>query len=128
MEEGELSEGQFEDLYGESRESSQPVTGANTAPPASTNASVPNVIASTATSQPTSAVDTPEGGFYEIDEDEGEVASVGHGNDRERSKSYSPFLSPVEADQGATQEAAASKHNATGTFQSQHHALERILT
>ncbi|KAK4164201.1 protein red1 [Cladorrhinum sp. PSN259] len=108
MEEGELSEGQFEDLYGESRESSQPATGAQTvAPRAAPNAPISKVIASAraSTSQPTSAAETPDGGFYENDEIEGEAVLQSRGNDdRETSKSYSPFLSPAESEQDGPQE------------------------
>jgi hypothetical protein len=107
MEEGELSEGQFEDLY-------EPVD-----PPAkSQNVAVaPNNVPSVPVeSQPTSAVDTPSGGFYSNEEEDagsqgqpvtggGAVAGGPASNvdttqepaaARERSGSYSPYLSPRE--------------------------------
>ncbi|KAK5656342.1 hypothetical protein OQA88_4722 [Cercophora sp. LCS_1] len=90
FEEGELSEGQFEDLY-EPR-------GSDKAPIPSTRGPSP----------PTSAQDTPEGGFYGRDEDEGEIVTHGSKNPvstteaRERSGSYSPFLSPREIQTGNT--------------------------
>jgi len=89
IEEGELSEGQFEDLY-EPREPYQhETTQQSTKQPQSSNVS-----------QPESAADTPEAGFYGNDEDdEGENGEKGKGDvpfARERSGSYSPFLSPTE--------------------------------
>ncbi|KAK4239736.1 protein red1 [Achaetomium macrosporum] len=84
VEEGELSEGQFEDLY-EPRES-VPVEHVE-------GVSVPPLIIEP--SQPTSAADTPEGNFYATDEDDGGKDSNAH-EGRERSASYSPFLSPRE--------------------------------
>lgn len=66
VEEGELSEGQFEDLY-EPRES---------IPTAAVQA-VSKLLPIADPSQPTSAVDTPEGGFYGTDEDDGEKAFKG---------------------------------------------------
>ncbi|KAJ4406068.1 hypothetical protein N0V85_004572 [Neurospora sp. IMI 360204] len=95
IEEGELSEGQFEDLY-------------EPAPPIPVNTNVkkaPKPAPAPVESQPTSAVDTPDANFYGNDEDEGEVsAKDGHGavpgSARERSGSYSPFLSPRELQSG----------------------------
>lgn len=66
IEEGELSEGQFEDLY-EPRESVPNPVGQT----------VPKLLPIADRSQPTSAADTPEGGFYGTDEDDGEKASRG---------------------------------------------------
>ncbi|GAB1311604.1 Putative zinc-finger domain-containing protein [Madurella fahalii] len=83
IEEGELSEGQFEDLY-EPREPVADVIKLGSKP-----------LPVGHQSQPTSAADTPDGGFYGSDEDEGEGASKGN-EGRERSASYSPFLSPRE--------------------------------
>ncbi|KXX80075.1 Protein red1 [Madurella mycetomatis] len=83
IEEGELSEGQFEDLY----EPREPVVDVAKL--------VPKPLPTGNQSQPTSAADTPDGGFYGSDEDEGEGASRGN-EGRERSASYSPFLSPRE--------------------------------
>lgn len=64
IEEGELSEGQFEDLY-EPRESVSPDVTESRAPK-------PPPISHP--SQPASAADTPDGGFYGTDEDDGEKA------------------------------------------------------
>ncbi|KAK4041990.1 hypothetical protein C8A01DRAFT_14356 [Parachaetomium inaequale] len=86
MEEGELSEGQFEDLY-------EPREDAPHAPPPPVSKPLPLPIGDL--SQPASAADTPDGGFYGTDEDEGEKAARGN-EGRERSASYSPFLSPRE--------------------------------
>lgn len=70
MEEGELSEGQFEDLY-EPREYIPPTAR----PPIS---SAPAAAASIADlSQPASAADTPDGGFYGSDEESGDKALNG---------------------------------------------------
>ncbi|KAK4181368.1 hypothetical protein QBC36DRAFT_306360 [Triangularia setosa] len=96
MEEGELSEGQFEDLYDDAQKSPPPAS-----PPKQTTKKLPvaqpSTVPSTVPSQPTSASDTPEGGFYGNDEDEGEVRSKVNGaTSRDRSASYSPFLSPRE--------------------------------
>ncbi|KAK0737468.1 hypothetical protein B0T21DRAFT_286481 [Apiosordaria backusii] len=93
MEEGELSEGQFEDLYDDAQKSTPPES-----PPKQTAkkqpVAQPSTVPSTVPSQPTSASDTPEGGFYGNDEDE---AGAGSKVDaRDRSASYSPFLSPRE--------------------------------
>lgn len=66
MEEGELSEGQFEDLY----EPREPVT--EVAKP--TSRSLPT----TSQSQPPSPADTPDGGFYGSDEDEAQGPSKGN--------------------------------------------------
>ncbi|KAK3985699.1 protein red1 [Cladorrhinum sp. PSN332] len=113
MEEGELSECQFEDLYSESRESSQPAAGASVDPPtAISSAPLSKVIASANPSQPTSAADTPDGGFYENDENEdGEVSVAPNNTDRERTKSYSPFFSPAESEQNISQDAPVSRSN-----------------
>ncbi|KAK4125240.1 hypothetical protein N657DRAFT_616591 [Parathielavia appendiculata] len=86
IEEGELSEGQFEDLY-EPREYSA-------AGPKQV-ASRPQPLSVGGTSQPASATDTPEGGFYGTDEDDGGKDLRGN-EGRDRSASYSPFLSPRE--------------------------------
>lgn len=107
VEEGELSEGQFEDLY-EPREIVEP-------PP--TSKPVPKPSSAASLSGSNSAVDTPEAGFYGNDDDDGGAlppgnnASAGGMLDphadfrriklmlataRERSGSYSPFLSPRE--------------------------------
>lgn len=95
VEEGELSEGQFEDLY-EPRE------------PAQFSSAVRDPVklpVSADPSRPTSAIntptDTPEAGFYGNDEgeDEGEIPADKNPIPvaaRERSGSYSPFLSPRE--------------------------------
>ena len=101
MEEGELSEGQFEDLY-------EPREYAPSAP-------LQPVSKATATgdpSQPPSAADTPDGGFYGTDEDDAGKNLAGVEGTRsgscqlsqltvaarERSASYSPFLSPREVE------------------------------
>ncbi|KAK0671199.1 hypothetical protein QBC41DRAFT_344868 [Cercophora samala] len=96
MEEGELSEGQFEDLYDDAQKSPAPAS-----PPKQTAKKLPvtqpSTVPSTVASQPTSASDTPEGGFYGNEEDEGEIGSKANGTtSRDRSASYSPFLSPRE--------------------------------
>lgn len=59
IEEGELSEGQFEDLY-ETRESAREVVAQ----------AISKSLSIVDQSQPTSAADTPEGGFYGTDEDD----------------------------------------------------------
>lgn len=95
IEEGELSEGQFEDLY-------------EPAPPITVNTNIKKAskpVPAPVESQPTSAVDTPDANFYGNDEDEGEIpAKDGRGgvpgSTRERSGSYSPFLSPRELQSG----------------------------
>ncbi|KAK3693649.1 hypothetical protein B0T22DRAFT_46210 [Podospora appendiculata] len=89
VEEGELSEGQFEDLY-EPQESARPAYSVQKAPksPSEVNQSVP-----------ASAAETPDAAFYGIDEDEGEASARDKSEvvaGRERSGSYSPFLSPRE--------------------------------
>ncbi|KAH7634322.1 hypothetical protein B0T09DRAFT_316244 [Sordaria sp. MPI-SDFR-AT-0083] len=91
IEEGELSEGQFEDLY----EPAPPITVNTNVKKASKPVPVP------VESQPTSAVDTPDANFYGNDEDEGEIPAKDSQSGvpvsaRERSGSYSPFLSPRE--------------------------------
>ena len=92
IEEGELSEGQFEDLY----EPATPITVNTNVPKAQKPVPVP------VESQPTSAVVTPDANFYGNDDDEGEIpAKDGQsGVPRERSGSYSPFLSPRELQSG----------------------------
>ncbi|KAK0628201.1 hypothetical protein B0T17DRAFT_588395 [Bombardia bombarda] len=88
VEEGELSEGQFEDLY----EPRQPARPAHHILP---RKPPPAVIQS----QPTSAIDTPDAEFYGNDEEDGEAAANEKPDTvagRERSGSYSPFLSPRE--------------------------------
>lgn len=67
MEEGELSEGQFEDLY-EPREN---------VPDAPTQTRL-KVTATGDPSQPTSAADTPDGGFYGSDEEDGGKETKGN--------------------------------------------------
>lgn len=109
LEEGELSEGQFEDLY----EPREYVSDTAVQP-------ISRPLLAAGPSQPTSAADTPDGGFYGSDEDGGEKVSKdnegtvlgplpgsaleGLGadfiSDRERSASYSPFLSPREIQSG----------------------------
>ncbi|KAK3310965.1 uncharacterized protein B0T15DRAFT_57425 [Chaetomium strumarium] len=84
VEEGELSEGQFEDLY-EPRESV----------PVEHRERVAKLPLVTEPSQPMSAADTPEGNFYATDEDDGGKDSKAQ-EGREQSASYSPFLSPRE--------------------------------
>ncbi|KAK4196190.1 hypothetical protein QBC40DRAFT_11455 [Triangularia verruculosa] len=96
MEEGELSEGQFEDLYDDTQKSPPPAS-----PPKQTakqlSVAQPSTDPNAVHSQPTSASDTPEGGFYGNEEEEGEVGSKGDDAiSRDRSASYSPFLSPRE--------------------------------
>ena len=109
MEEGELSEGQFEDLY-EPREPALVSTSrsANQAPPqqGGSNADM---------SRGASVVDTPEAGFYLTEEEEPVAGAAKNGigagklprisnleyreptcQGRERSGSYSPYLSPRE--------------------------------
>ncbi|KAL2145552.1 hypothetical protein VTI28DRAFT_6944 [Corynascus sepedonium] len=86
MEEGELSEGQFEDLY-------EPREDASDAPVKPVNKTFPLPVGES--SQPASAADTPDGGFYGTDEDDGGKDARGN-EGRERSASYSPFLSPRE--------------------------------
>ncbi|KAK4102901.1 hypothetical protein N658DRAFT_514997 [Parathielavia hyrcaniae] len=86
IEEGELSEGQFEDLY-------EPREYAAEGPKQA--AIKPRPLSIAGTSQPASAADTPDGGFYGTDEDD--CGRELRGNEgRERSASYSPFLSPRE--------------------------------
>ncbi|AEO65647.1 uncharacterized protein THITE_2112807 [Thermothielavioides terrestris NRRL 8126] len=87
-EEGELSEGQFEDLY-EPRDE---------VPDASAQ-SVSKPQPAMDPSRPASVADTPDGGFYGTDEDDGAKDSRGK-EGRERSASYSPFLSPREIQSG----------------------------
>lgn len=105
MEEGELSEGQFEDLY-EPREY-VPSAPAQPAPLKAVQAADQSL--------PASAADTPDGGFYGSDEEDGAKDTKGNEGTvlkkllacreesyglthaaRERSASYSPFLSPRE--------------------------------
>ncbi|KAK0632228.1 hypothetical protein B0T14DRAFT_559941 [Immersiella caudata] len=90
IEEGELSEGQFEDLY-EPRQPVEPNRPSN-------NQS--KLLSTADPSQPASVVATPEAGFYGNDDVEGEMTAekggVAAADDRERSGSYSPFLSPRE--------------------------------
>jgi hypothetical protein len=69
MEEGELSEGQFEDLY-------EPREYVPVAPVQSGSKPLPLPIADP--SQPASAADTPDGGFYGTDEDDGGKTSRGN--------------------------------------------------
>ncbi|OIW30861.1 hypothetical protein CONLIGDRAFT_293095 [Coniochaeta ligniaria NRRL 30616] len=111
MEEGELSEGQFEDLY-EPMDSSAKSKDTTVAPNVP---SIPNE------SQPTSAVDTPSGGFYTNEDDsdsrnqpldstgakvDGHVHNLDERQEptaaRERSGSYSPYLSPREIQDAST--------------------------
>ncbi|KAK3330618.1 hypothetical protein B0H66DRAFT_527964 [Apodospora peruviana] len=87
VEEGELSEGQFEDLYGP-RESVEPTNSTKEHPKPPSAGSQ---------SHPVSTAETPDAGFYVNDDDEGGTSkrekASGAAN-RERSGSYSPFLSP----------------------------------
>jgi hypothetical protein len=93
MEEGELSEGQFEDLY-EPRESVVQSKDKAVAAP---------IAPAADRSQPGSTVETPNAGFY-TDEDTSTKSRPGAGkvpneqgqSARERSGSYSPYLSPRE--------------------------------
>ncbi|KAK3336059.1 hypothetical protein B0T19DRAFT_395857 [Cercophora scortea] len=115
VEEGELSEGQFEDLY-EPQEPVRPAYSVQKAPksPSDANQSIP-----------ASAAETPDAAFYGIDDDEGEastrdkseVAAV-----RERSGSYSPFLSPREIQNENPTPAVNAKvsKNPVGTLQANH--------
>jgi hypothetical protein len=117
-----LSEGQFEDLY-EPRESDK-----DAAKPVSKLMPVTNP------SQPTSAADTPDGGFY--GSDEGEGGNAPRDNEgmvpipeipiwllnvlgRERSASYSPFLSPreIQSEVPTPQQASSS---GDGNYQFSH--------
>ncbi|KAH6854859.1 hypothetical protein B0I37DRAFT_41340 [Chaetomium sp. MPI-CAGE-AT-0009] len=86
MEEGELSEGQFEDLY-------EPREEEPDAPVQPVSKPLPFPVGDL--SQPASAADTPDGGFYGSDDDGGDKEPKGN-DGRERSASYSPFLSPRE--------------------------------
>jgi hypothetical protein len=70
IEEGELSEGQFEDLY-EPREAIEPNKAQR-----DHSKHLPTTVDP---SQPTSAVATPEAGFYGNDDDEGPAAAVKDG-------------------------------------------------
>lgn len=112
MEEGELSEGQFEDLY-------EPV---DSSAKSKDTIVAPNVPSLPNESQPTSAVDTPSGGFYtndgedpvsrnrSSDETGAQVDSRASNTNgrpeptaaRERSGSYSPYLSPREISGAST--------------------------
>jgi hypothetical protein len=105
MEEGELSEGQFEDLYEPREPASRSV---NLVPPHKD-------ASNTDLSRGASVVDTPEAGFYATEEEEVATARAGNHTDagelprisnhasqvptnqaRDRSGSYSPYLSPRE--------------------------------
>ncbi|KAL2183071.1 hypothetical protein L209DRAFT_767256 [Thermothelomyces heterothallicus CBS 203.75] len=90
MEEGELSEGQFEDLY-------EPREDASDAPAQPIDKPAP--LPAAESSQPASTADTLDGGFYGTDEDDGGKDPRGP-EGRERSASYSPFLSPREVQSG----------------------------
>ncbi|KAK0730042.1 hypothetical protein B0H67DRAFT_548076 [Lasiosphaeris hirsuta] len=99
VEEGELSEGQFEDLY-EPREPAQASSAAQD------SAKLPMPAGpSRPTSDVDTPIDTPEAGFYGNGEGEDEGESPAgkppnleyfNATARERSGSYSPFLSPRE--------------------------------
>lgn len=99
MEEGELSEGQFEDLY-EPREPVAIEPKAKTTAPPTAPAADRNLPGSTFDS----AADTPDGGFYTEDDSQNKTrASTKKAAksqqpqfSRERSGSYSPYLSPRE--------------------------------
>ncbi|KAK4153101.1 hypothetical protein C8A00DRAFT_15652 [Chaetomidium leptoderma] len=107
IEEGELSEGQFEDLY-------EPRDYVQDAPVQA----VSKVMPTGDPSQPTSVVDTPDGGFYGTDEDDGGKDARGN-EGRERSASYSPFLSPREVQSGIpTPQPVAGKGVQAGPGQS----------
>jgi hypothetical protein len=69
MEEGELSEGQFEDLYEPREEESD-------APAQTVSKPLPFPVGDL--SQPASAADTPDGGFYGSDDDGGDKESRGN--------------------------------------------------
>ncbi|KAL2015223.1 hypothetical protein VTK56DRAFT_6052 [Thermocarpiscus australiensis] len=113
MEEGELSEGQFEDLY-EPRES---IPDAAARP-----VSKPPPIADP--SQPTSAAETPDAGFYATDEEGGSKGSKDNAG-RERSASYSPFLSPREIQSEVpTPQPVADKRHASRAQTASSHAAE----
>ncbi|KAL2117798.1 hypothetical protein VTJ04DRAFT_7458 [Mycothermus thermophilus] len=86
LEEGELSEGQFEDLY--EPQDHGPSTPAQSV---SNTRNIPTGDPSRAAS----VVDTPDGGFYETD-DEDNQKELPPAEVRDRSASYSPFLSPRE--------------------------------
>ncbi|KAK1758720.1 protein red1 [Echria macrotheca] len=117
IEEGELSEGQFEDLY----ETKDPEENAAARPP-------PAKAPSTAlTSQQGSRVDTPDPGFYGNDEEEGEVVTDDKrdaATTRERSGSYSPFLSPreIQTENTTPQEAAGEEDGPSSPFLASSHA------
>jgi len=90
IEEGELSEGQFEDLY-EPVESVEPTVNVR---------ELPKALAAINDSGVVSAADTPETAFYGNDEEEAGANTTKKGDtavNRERSGSYSPFLSPGES-------------------------------
>ncbi|KAL2261573.1 hypothetical protein VTK26DRAFT_3859 [Humicola hyalothermophila] len=104
-EEGELSEGQFEDLY-EPREPARDRVAAQ---------SIAKSLPVADQSQTASAADTPEGGFYGTDEDDKEKGP-GVAEGRERSASYSPFLSPREIQSGVpTPQPVTDKRDDTQT-------------
>ncbi|KAM7217347.1 protein red1 [Rhypophila decipiens] len=86
FEEGELNEEQFEDLYEPQVSVEQPSAVRERL----------KLITSTSNSGVASAADTPDAGFYgndEADKTQMDGNKKGH-NGRERSGSYSPFLSP----------------------------------
>lgn len=128
MEEGELSsDDQFEDLY-------EPVDSSARSKDTTVAPAVPTVPHE---SQPASTVDTPCGGFYTNDEGDSDgrndsVTATGagasaHTNNlsgvqepttaRERSGSYSPYLSPREIQLGGTPNTASQS---TQGFQKAH--------
>ncbi|KAM7209748.1 protein red1 [Naviculisporaceae sp. PSN 640] len=87
IEEGELNEEQFEDLY-EPQESVEQIPNVRARPKPPSSANDSGVV---------SAADTPEAGFYGNDEDDSAMSAnkkPGAPASRERSGSYSPFLSP----------------------------------
>ncbi|KAK3371878.1 hypothetical protein B0H63DRAFT_526754 [Podospora didyma] len=112
MEEGELSEGQFEDLY-EVRSPVRPkgISRLPPKPPSTTN--LPRPPSVTNPSRPPSAAETPDAGFYANDEEEGEITTggkVGAVPAHERSGSYSPFPTPREVQTGASTPQQSADH------------------
>ncbi|KAK3365097.1 hypothetical protein B0T24DRAFT_652237 [Lasiosphaeria ovina] len=138
MEEGELSEGQFEDLYEprepvrepkepkgpkgpkESREPKElkqprePEKSEKPLPRSNIPTLPPKPPPTTSQAQVAAAAETPDAEFYGNDE-EGEVTSVDKGRTmppRERSGSYSPFLSPREIQSEDVAPRKAESHEA----------------
>ncbi|KAB5560027.1 hypothetical protein GE09DRAFT_1220691 [Coniochaeta sp. 2T2.1] len=124
MEEGELSDGsQFEDLY-------DPVDASTKSKDTTV---IRHMISIPDDSQPASAADTPSGGFYSQEEEDpdsrnnslkGAGAGAGTGTSgkhldghqhqpgaRERSGSYSPYLSPREVEGASTPKSVGRSSN-----------------